>query len=96
MHGDGPKNAPLQLCASKHGTRTSLSYLEQQFTIASTHAERGLFGFSLLNDDVAIKSKVFARSVVVVVVVVSGSVHVFKNQCGEEKILKQSNFLKYF
>lgn len=69
LHGDGPKNAPLQLCASKHGTRTISSYLEQQFTIASTQGESGLFGFLLLCD-AAEKSccEVFALSVVDVVV----------------------------
>lgn len=67
LHGDCPKNAPLQLCASKHGSRTISSYLEQQFTIASTHAESGLFGFPLL-PPTATRSccEMFVLSVVVV------------------------------
>lgn len=82
LHGDGPKNAPLQLCASKHGTLTISSYLEQQFTIASTQAESGLFGFLLLSDAVE-KSccEVFALSVVVVVVVVVSIVVIDSESC---------------
>lgn len=67
LHGDCPKNAPLQLCASKHGSRTISSYLEQQFTIASTHAESGLFGFPLFPPAAARSCcEMFVLSVVVV------------------------------
>lgn len=70
LHGDGPKKFPLQLCASKHGTRTISSYLEQQFTIASTQGESGLFGL-LLSPPVTAAAKscceVFTLCVVVVI-----------------------------